>query len=410
MVFILVSVLINVMGLGLVIPVLPKLIEALAGSVQAGAYFNGIFIAVYAAMQFVFAPVLGRLSDRYGRRPVLLAASFGTALDYLIAALTPALWLLFVARLVAGILGASFSTANAYIADVSKPEDRAKNFGLIGAVFGLGFILGPGIGGVLGQIDLRLPFYFAALLAFLNGLYGWFVLPESLKPENRNLSRTSNNPFAALGILRRTPLLLGLSGSVLLINLAFQILQTVWVQYTTYRFDWSILQTSLSLVLVGITVMLVQGGLVRVVVGRLGERRSVLLGQSAGIVSFTLYGLATQGWMMYATILLGSVGNVSQPASQALISRSVSAREQGAVQGALSALVSLTGMVGPLFGGFLLGQVARPEVPSWLVGTPFFVGALLYGLGFLNTWLTFRRVPPAEAEGAPVVGPVAERV
>lgn len=410
MVFILISVLINVMGLGLVIPVLPKLIEHLAGSVQAGAYYNGIFIALYATMQFVFAPILGRLSDRYGRRPVLLAASFGTALDYLIAALTPTLWLLFVARVIAGILGASFSTANAYIADVSKPEERAKNFGLIGAVFGLGFILGPGIGGILGQIDLRLPFYFAALLAFLNGLYGWFVLPESLRPENRNLAHTSNSPFAALGILGRTPLLLGLSGSVILINLAFQILQTVWVQYTTYRFEWSILQTSLSLVLVGVTAMLVQGGLVRVVVGRLGERRSVLLGQGTGIVSFSLYGLATQGWMMYATILLGSIGNVSQPASQALISRSVSAREQGAVQGALSALVSLTGMVGPLFGGFLLGQVARPEVPSWLVGTPFFVGALLYGLGFVNTWLTFRRVPPGEAEGVPVAAPVAERV
>jgi DHA1 family tetracycline resistance protein-like MFS transporter len=409
MVFILISVLINVMGLGLVIPVLPKLIEHLAGGVQAGAYYNGIFIAVYATMQFIFAPILGRLSDRYGRRPVLLAASFGTALDYLIAAVTPALWLLFVARVIAGILGASFSTANAYIADVSKPEERAKNFGLIGAVFGLGFILGPGIGGILGQIDLRLPFYFAALLAFLNGLYGWFVLPESLRPENRNLARGSKNPFAALGILGRTPLLLGLSGSVILINLAFQILQTVWVQYTTYRFEWSILQTSLSLVLVGITAMLVQGGLVRVVVGRLGERRSVLLGQGTGIVSFTLYGLATQGWMMYATILLGSIGNVSQPASQALISRSVSAREQGAVQGALSALVSLTGMVGPLFGGFLLGQVARAGVPSWMVGMPFFVGALLYAVGLLNTWLTFRRVPPGEAEGAPVVAPVAER-
>lgn len=403
LIFILVSVLINVMGLGLIIPVLPKLIEELAGGVSAGSLYNGVFIAVYAAMQFVFAPLLGALSDRYGRRPVLLASSFGTALDYLVAALTPNLWILLVTRVIAGIFGASFSTANAYIADVTKPEDRARSFGLIGAVFGLGFILGPALGGLLGNADLRLPFYFAAGLAFLNGLYGWFVLPESLKPENRNTNKAPSNPFAAMGILGRVPLVRGLAIGSILFNVAFQILQSVWVLYTTYRFGWNVQQTGLSLMLVGLGSAIVQGGLVRIIVGRLGERRSVVLGQSVGIFSFTLYGLSTQGWMMYSTIALGALGNISGPALQSIISRSVSAREQGAVQGALSALVSLTGIVGPLLGGFIFAQFARPEVAPWLVGMPFFVGALLYALGLVNTLITFKRNPetsPAQSSAA----------
>ena len=398
--FILISILINVMGLGLIIPVLPKLIEQLAGGVQAGAFYNGIFIAIYAAMQFVFAPILGALSDRYGRRPVLLLSLAGTVLDYLVSALAQSLWLLLLTRIVAGIMGASFSTANAYIADVSKPEERARNFGLIGAVFGLGFILGPALGGLLGNADIRLPFYFAAGIAFLNLLYGYFVLPESLKPENRNLSSRAafSNPFASFGVLTKAPLVRGLSVSVLLVSMAFSILQSIWVLYTTYRFGWNVQQTGLSLMLVGVMSMVVQGGLVRVIVGRLGERRSVLLGQSVGAATFTLYGLATQGWMMYSTILLGGISQVSAPASQSLISKSVSPKEQGAVQGALAALVSLTGIVGPLLGNFVFGQFARPEAASWLVGTPFFIGAALYLAGFLNSLSTFRQVPE-EASG-----------
>lgn len=393
--FILITILINVMGLGLIIPVLPKLIEQLAGGVQAGAFYNGIFIAIYAAMQFIFAPILGVLSDRYGRRPVLLLSLAGTVLDYLVAALAQSLLLLLITRIVAGIMGASFSTANAYIADVSKPEERARNFGLIGAVFGLGFILGPALGGLLGNTDLRLPFYFAAGVAFLNLLYGYFVLPESLKPEHRNTRGRAlfSNPFASFGVLTKIPLVRGMSLSVLLVNMAFSILQSIWVLYTTYRFGWNVQQTGLSLMLVGLVSTIVQGGLVRLVVERLGERRSVVLGQGVGVATFTLYGLASQGWMMYATILLGGLGQVSAPASQSLISKSISPREQGAVQGALAALVSLTGIVGPLLGNFVFGQFARPEAAPWLVGMPFFIGAVLYAAGLFNTIVTFRRVP-----------------
>jgi len=400
--FILISVLINVMGLGLIIPVLPKLIETLAGSTSAASQYNGIFIAVYSLMQFVFAPILGALSDRYGRRPILLISNFGTALDYLIAAVAPSLWWLLVARVIAGILGASFSTANAYIADISKPEERAKNFGLVGAVFGLGFILGPALGGLLGNASLRLPFYFAATLALLNGLYGWFVLPESLKPENRNLKQSSSNPFASLGVLTRIPLIRGLTSSIILFNLAFLILQSVWVLYTTYRFKWGPLDNGLSLMLVGLVSIVAQGWLVRLVIPRWGERRTLLISQANGIVTFSLYGLASQGWMMYSTILLAIVGNLGQPAGQALISKAASEKEQGAVQGALAALVSLTGIVGPLLGGYVFSLVAKPEVASWLAGSPFFIGAVLYVLGFLNTWATFRRIPE--------VRPVAEEV
>ncbi|HEU4743554.1 MAG TPA: TCR/Tet family MFS transporter [Meiothermus sp.] len=400
-VFILISVLINVMGLGLVIPVLPKLIEELAGGVQAGALYNGVFIAVYAAMQFVFAPILGILSDRYGRRPVLLLSLAGTVIDYLVSAVTGSLWVLLGARIAAGILGASISTANAYIADISAPAERARNFGLIGAVFGLGFVLGPAIGGLLGNADIRLPFYFAGGLAFLNLLYGYFVLPESLRAEHRSAKKGMANPLAALAILRKTPLTSGLSVSLVLLFLAFGILQSVWVLYTTYRFHWTILETGLSLMLVGITSSLVQAGLVQLIIKRLGERRALLLGQSAGIVSFTLYGLATQGWMMYATIAIGSIGNVGGPVVQSLLSKQVSAREQGTIQGALAAIQSLTGVFGPLIGGYVFALFAKPDVAPWLVGMPFFIGAVLYFLGFLNTIWTFRRIPESPAEVPP---------
>jgi MFS transporter, DHA1 family, tetracycline resistance protein len=393
MVFILVSVLINVMGLGLVIPVLPKLIETLAGSVEAGAQYNGIFFAVYALMQFIFGPIAGMLSDRFGRRPILLASSLGTALDYLVAALTQSLWILLVARIVAGALGASLSTANAYIADISKPEERAKNFGLIGATFGMGFVLGPVIGGLLGNIDLRLPFYFAAGLAFLNFLYGYFVLPESLKPENRNSQSKSLNPFAALAILGKTPVLLGLTTSFTMIFLAFGSLQSVWALYTGFRFNWNPLDVGLSLFAVGVGGVIVQVALVKPIIARLGERRSLILGQSAGIFSFTAYGLATQGWMMYATITLASIGNLGQPVIQSLLSKEVAPNEQGTLQGALSGMQSITAAVGGLLGGFVFSLVAKPDVVPWLVGLPFFVGAGLYLVAVLNTVSLFRRVP-----------------
>jgi DHA1 family tetracycline resistance protein-like MFS transporter len=391
--FILVSVLINVMGLGLVIPVLPKLIQSLAGSVEAGALLNGIFFAVYALMQFAFGPVLGMLSDRYGRRPVLLASLVGTGIDYLIAAFTQSIWVLFLARVVAGALGASLSTANAYIADISQPEERAKNFGLIGAAFGMGFVLGPVLGGVLGSIDLRLPFFFAAGLAFLNFLYGYFVLPESLKPESRSATTRPLNPLTGLAILGQTSILRGLILSLSLIFLAFGALQSIWVLYTAHKFGWTPLEVGFSLFLVGLGGVIVQAALVGPVAARLGERKGLILGQSVGIFSFTLYGLATQGWMMYAIIALAALSNLGQPLIQSLLTREVSPKEHGALQGALTGVQSLTLATGALIGGIIFSLVAKPGLAPWLVGLPFFVGALLYLSAVMNTVRLFRATP-----------------
>lgn len=402
MTFILVVFLIDTMGLGLIIPVLPKLIKQLAGSLRTGSLYNGVFIAVYAAMQFVFAPLLGALSDRYGRRPVLLISLLGTALDYLVAALTPSLWLLLVTRIIAGMLASTFSVANAYIADVSAPEERAKHYGMVGAVFGLGFILGPALGGLLGNAGLRLPFYFAAAFALLNALYGYFVLPESLKPENRSVHKPSlGNPLAAFTVLGRIPLIRRMSLSIVLSNLAFQFLFSVWVLYTSYRFGWTTWQTGVSLMLVGVVSAISQGGLVGQVVPRVGERQAVLLGFGMGTLMFLFYGLATRGWMMYATILLGLLSNLGGPALQALISRAASEREQGAVQGALAGLASLTGVVGPVLGGFIFGQVAQPGMALWLTGMPFFLGALLNLVALANTVATFRQLPEAAPPSQP---------
>lgn len=403
MTFILVVFLIDTMGLGLIIPVLPRLIEQLAGGINAGSLYNGLFIAIYSAMQFIFASLLGALSDRYGRRPVLLISLLATALDYLIAALTPYLWLLLVTRVIAGVLASTFSVANAYIADISKPQERAKNFGLVGAIFGIGFILGPALGGLLGNAGLRLPFYFAAGLALLNALYGYFVLPESLKPENRSSTRPSlTNPLASLSVLGRIPLIRGLSLSIVLLNLAFQLLYSVWVLYTGYRFGWTAWQIGLSLMLVGVVSVVSQGWLVGAVVPRLGERRAVLLSFGVGVLDYIFYGLSTQSWMIYATILLGLIGNLGGPALQALISRAASDKEQGTVQGALAALASLTGVVGPLLGGFIFAAFAKEGGVNWLVGMPFFLGALLYALALLNTILTFRRLPEETSKSQPI--------
>ncbi|MER3483950.1 MAG: MFS transporter [Meiothermus sp.] len=400
MTFILVVFLIDTMGLGLIIPVLPKLIEQLSGSLSAGSLYNGVFIAIYSAMQFVFAPLLGALSDRYGRRPVLLISLLATALDYLIAALTPNLWLLLVTRIIAGVLASTFSVANAYIADVSAPEERAKNFGLVGAIFGMGFILGPALGGLLGNAGLRLPFYFAAGLALLNALYGYFVLPESLKPENRSPKRPSlTNPLASLSVLGKIPMVRGLSMSIVLLNLAFQFLYTIWVLYTAYRFGWTTWQTGLSLMLVGLVSVVSQGYLVGKIVPRIGERRAVLVGFWVGMLTYLCYGMATQGWMMYAAILLGLISGVGQPALQAIVSRSTSEREQGTVQGGIAALASLTGIVGPVLGGFIFAQFAKEGVAPWLVGMPFFLGTVLYAIALANTLVTFRRIPE-EGSGA----------
>lgn len=389
LIFILVTVLIDVMGLGLIIPVVPQLVKQLAGSATAGAEMVGVLGAVFGLMQFLCAPLLGAMSDRYGRRPLLLGSLVGTGLDNIFMFFAPTLAWLFVGRVIAGVTSASITVANAYIADVTEPAQRAKNFGLLGATFGVGFILGPALGGWLGHFDLRLPFAFAAGLALLNALYGLFVLPESLPRERRGQGRASLNPLAPLANLGRYPLVRSLTGSFVLFGLANQVIFSTWVLFTEGVLGWGPAKNGAGLALVGVMTALVQAGLIGVAMRRLGERRAILAGLLIGSVQFVLIGLARSDLTMYIAIVVGSLGGIAGPALQGLISRSVDEREQGSVQGAIAGLNSLVGVVGPLLATWVFAHfmASRPSVP----GAAFFMGALFMLLATGLVTLALRR-------------------
>lgn len=352
--------------------------ELCGGDLPEASQVFGLLAALYSLMQFVFAPLLGSLSDRFGRRPVLLFSLLGSGLDYLMLAWAPTLGWFFLGRAVSGITGASITTASAYIADVTPPERRASTFGLLGATFGLGFIAGPAVGGLLGDIGLRLPFLVAAGLTLLNWLYGWVVLPESLERRHRRpFSWKRSNPVGALLALRRYPVVLGLAVVLFLVHLAQSCVHSTWVLYTGYRYGWTVGQTGLSLAVVGAAAMIVQGGVVRVVVPRIGEARGIRWGLTISMLAMAGYGLATQGWMIYAILAVGSLGGIAGPSAQGLISRRVAADEQGGVQGALSSLASVAGILGPPVAGGLFGYAVRPEAPVHLPGAPFFLASFL---------------------------------
>ncbi|MBL9136261.1 MAG: TCR/Tet family MFS transporter [Verrucomicrobiales bacterium] len=393
--FIFITLFLDIFGIGLVIPILPRLIEELVGgSVPQASHTFGWLTALYSMMQFVFAPLLGSLSDRFGRRPVILSSLFGSGLDYLLLAYAPTLPWFFVGRIVAGITGANITAASAYIADVSPPEKRAQNFGLIGAAFGLGFIAGPALGGMLGDIGLRMPFLVAAGLTLLNWLYGWFVLPESLPPENRRAFQWARaNPVGSLLALRRYPVVLGLTGTYFLSNLAHQVFPATWVLYTSYRYQWSVGQTGLSLALVGVMAAVVQGGLTRIIIPKIGERRAVVIGLSIAVAIYVGYGLAYQSWMVYVMILVGSFSGIANPAVQGLISRTARADEQGAIQGALASLGSVAGIAGPPIAAGLFSFFIGPKTPIQLPGAPYFLGGLLVLLALLLALRSFRTTP-----------------
>jgi MFS transporter, DHA1 family, tetracycline resistance protein len=392
--FIFFTLFLDILGLGLVIPVLPKLIEQFTGGNTSDAsFYSGVLIAVYALMQFIFAPVLGSLSDQFGRRPIILLSLLGLGLDYIILAVAPNLAWFFVGRVIAGITSASISAGTAYIADISPPEKRAQNFGLLGAAFGLGFIAGPALGGLLGGTDLRLPFWVAAGLTLLNVLYGFFILPESLKPENRRpFDWGRANPIGSLAALGKYPVVLSLAASIVLSSLAQNALQSTWVLYTGYKFNWDTRAVGVSLAIVGITTAIMQGGVIRILLPKLGEQRAILIGQISSIISFTLYGLATQGWMMYAIIAVGAIGSVGGPALQGLISRGVPANEQGAVQGSLSSLTSLTGVVGPLIANTAFGYFISDTAPVKIPGIAFFIGAGFIAVSLVLIVRAFRHI------------------
>lgn len=383
--FILITVLLDMIGIGIIIPVLPKLVTTMyGGTISDGSFIFGWFVASYALMQFICAPILGKLSDQFGRRPIILISLFGAGLDYLLMAFAPNLKWLFIGRVIAGITGANISAANAYIADVSAPEDRAKNFGLIGACFGVGFIIGPALGGLLGSYGLRLPFFVAAGLNLLNWLYGFFVLPESHAKENRRLfDWTKANPFASLSQLGKYPVVLGLTATIALERLAHDSLPATWVLYTTYRFHWTEFDNGLSLALVGIVYAIVQGGLTGRIVHWLGERNAIICGLSLGSLTFLAYGLSTRGWMLYVAIIFGSLGGIAGPAIQSLITKMVSATEQGAVQGIIASIQSIVAILGPLMATNLFGFFTSPATSIHLPGAAFLAASLLVAIAAL---------------------------
>ncbi len=398
--FILITVLLDMLGIGVIIPVLPKLVTTLyGGDISAGASVFGWFVASYALMQFVFSPVLGNLSDAYGRRPIILSSLLGAGLDYLLMAFAPTWKWLFIGRVISGITGANISAANAYIADVSAPEDRAKNFGMIGACFGVGFILGPALGGLLGSYGLRVPFMAAAGLNLLNALYGFFVLPESHARENRRpFDWKRANPLASLQGLTRYPVVLGLTAVIALERIAHDSLPSVWVLYTTYRFNWTELENGLSLTLVGIMFAIVSAGLTGKMVKKLGERKAIIFGLIVGSISFLVYGLATKGWMMYAMIVLGSIGGIGGAAIQSLITKMVSATEQGAVQGVISSIQAIAAIIGPLMATNLFAYFTSPTAPVHVPGAAFIASSILVAISALLAIRSARAKPVIENE------------
>ena len=393
--FILVTLLLDTLGVGVIIPVLPRLIGSFFHDdlARASTYF-GVFIAAYAAMQLFFAPILGGLSDRFGRRPVILTSLAGAAVDYLLLAFAPTLGWLAVGRVFAGITGASFSAATAYIADVTPNEKRAQSFGLMGAAFGLGFIIGPALGGALGGISLRLPFLVAAGLNLLNFIYGSFVLPESLGVENRRaFTLRRANPFSSLRNLGRHPVLFGLTATLVCSYMAQQMLQAIWALHTQGRFGWGPFQVGASLAVVGISAAVVQGGLIRLILPRLGERRSLVLGLSVNIAGYVALALATRGWMMYAICVPFALGGLAGPATQAILSREVGPSEQGELQGSLTSLQSLTAILGPLLATGLFTRFAAATAAPRVPGATFFVAAAFNLLGMMLALRLFARMP-----------------
>lgn len=391
--FIFITLLIDITGWGIIIPVIPKLIEQLIhGNVSQAARVGGWLAFAYAITQFVFAPLVGNLSDKYGRRPIILISLLGFSADYVLLSLAPSIEWLFVGRIIAGITGASFTTATAYIADVSTPDNRAKNFGLIGAAFGLGFILGPVIGGLLGQYGPRVPFYAAAVLCMLNFIYGWLILPESLAPEHRRPFEWKRaNPIGAYFQLQHYPSLIPLILALFVLYVGSHAVQSNWNFFTMYRFHWTEAQVGLSLGAIGVLVALVQGGLNRWINPKLGNVKSIYVGLILYTLGMLLFATATQGWMMYAFLIPYCLGGIAGPALQSQISGQVLPNQQGEIQGVLTSLMSASAIVGPPLMSGLFYHYTQPDNPIQLPGAPFILGGILMGISTLLVWRALRK-------------------
>lgn len=382
--FIFMTIFLDALGIGLLIPVFPDVIRRFGTEPAFVSQTFGYFIAAYATMQFLASPVLGSLSDRFGRRPVLLISLFFAGLDYVVMAFAPALWILFVGRIISGLTGASITVASSYMADVSDDSNRSANFGLIGAAFGIGFIVGPGLGGFLGSWGPTAPFLTAAALNLLNFLYGLFVLPESLpRDQRRSLSWGRLNPFGSLlKILSPSPIAV-LVWIYFLLYLSGNVHGSIWTLYTQYRFGWTAFEVGLSLSAVGVVAAVSQGYLTRLLIPRWGEVRTLEISLIFYGLSFLLFGLIPQGWMVYPILGLGFISSLAGPSLQSLISRTVPSSEQGELQGSLMALASLTAALAPIFYTHLFAVFAKEEMPRLLSGAPYFAAAGISLVAFL---------------------------
>ncbi|HXS04407.1 MAG TPA: TCR/Tet family MFS transporter [Rhodanobacter sp.] len=407
--FIFVTVMLDTLAFGIVIPVLPQLIvQLIGGSIAKAAVWVGAFGTLYMLMQFVFSPVQGALSDRFGRRTVILISNLGLGIDFIVMALAPVLWLLFIGRAISGASAASFSTANAYIADITAKEKRAAAFGMLGAAFGIGFIVGPALGGLLGHFSIRLPFWVSAALALANFGYGWFVLPESLPKERRSarIDWRHANPFGAVALLRRYPQVFGLAVVFFLISLAQFSLNSTYVLYTDYRYGWGPQTVGYTLALVGLCSGLVQAVLVRRLMPALGERRLILAGLVLCIGGYVLFGLAPTGWLFLFGIPFLCLGGLAGPPAQALMTHQVDPHEQGRLQGALTSLAALAGIFGPaLFANLFALFIGNHAPVARLPGAAFLLAALLLGAAALIAWRVTHRASPAGVVDAKPVSP-----
>lgn len=398
--FIFITLLIDITGFGIIIPILPKLISNLIhGTLSEASLYSGWLMFAFSIMQFLFAPVLGNLSDRFGRRPILLLSLAGFGLDYLILAFAPNIIWLFIGRTIAGIMGASFTTASAYIADISNDENRAQNFGMIGAAFGLGFIIGPVIGGVLGQFGTRVPFIAASALTLLNALYGYFILPESLAKENRRkFDWKRANPIGSLVQLKKYPVIAGLIGSLIFIYIAAHAVQSTWTFFTMEVFSWNEAMVGYSLGFVGLLVAIVQGGLIRFINPKLGQKNSVYLGLALNGLGFLLFAFARESWMMFAFLIPYCLGGIAGPAIQSIIAGQVPANEQGELQGALTSLISATSIVGPPLMTNIFAYFTSNAAPVYFPGSAFVAGAILTVISIFLAMRTLSSYTPVKTK------------
>lgn len=419
-IFIFVTVLLNMIGLGVIMPVMPTLLTEVTGQDLAyAAKWGGYLTFVYALMQFIMMPIIGGLSDRFGRRPILLISMLAYSIDFFVMAIAPTVAMIAFARLLAGAFAATFSTANAYIADISPPEKRAANFGLMGAAFGLGFIIGPVIGGFLGEhYGARAPFYFVAMLGMINFVFGFFALPETLKPENRRpFEWRRANAFGNFKQFAKYPIMLPIAGVLFLAQLAHWAYPSVWSYYAEEKFSWSPSEIALSLAFVGLTAAIVQGGLTRIIIPKIGERAAATFAMVTTMLAYCCFAVADKGWMIYVIILFSALGGLAQPALQGIMSRTIPDNAQGELQGAVAAVMSISMVISPwlmtqifaafskpgepvtVFGATLLEQGA----PFYFPGAPFVFSAVVELMAIGMLFFAFRQIQKPRQE-EPVAG------